>query len=418
MHRQGWQTATLAMATVVGAPIGGFLAGGPGWRWIFIVNLPISLFALALGTRSLPGLHHEGERHSRRFDLLGATFVAAAGASIVVLASSRSLARSPLWAAVLAGVALAPAIGLTRTERRAASPLIPRHLASDPGLARSAVVTFFSGIALFGSFTFVPLILVAGTGQHPTTTGLLLLPMAIGQLAATSSFATLANRGPAITSWGRLGLGLGAIGLGAIAALPALDTGAPRTVLIVGGLALAGAALGLSLQAYTLIGQARAPSAAVRLPHDYAIWSGRCSRRGPSLPSACASSLGTLTPFRSPIGKRNGATPRGVQRAALLPARIGADRVAELDSAPSIRPNASCAAPTSRSGVCGSALSATTPTAWLRPPGSRTAASTSACEREATTTLARQRPARRRTPGRVPCFPRWRRTPVRPGRGP
>lgn len=168
MHRQGWQTATLAMATVVGAPIGGFLAGGPGWRWIFIVNLPISLFALALGARSLPGLHHEGERHSRRFDLLGATFVAAAGASIVVLASSRSLARSPLWAAVLAGVALAAAIGLTRTERRAASPLIPRHLASDPGLARSAVVTFFSGIALFGSFTFVPLILVApASTQQP-----------------------------------------------------------------------------------------------------------------------------------------------------------------------------------------------------------------------------------------------------------
>jgi hypothetical protein len=117
-------------------------------------------------------------------------------------------------------------------------------------MARTVAVTALSGIALFGSFTYVPLAI----GADPARTGLLLLPMSIGQLVVTSGFAALARRAPRIAAWGRLGLVLGVIGMLGVAAIPLL--GLPVGLV---GLACGGAALGLSMQAYTLIGQASVP---------------------------------------------------------------------------------------------------------------------------------------------------------------
>jgi predicted MFS family arabinose efflux permease len=135
--------------------------------------------------------------------------------------------------------------GFVRAERRAENPLVPPRVLADPGLGRSVLVTLCSGVALFGSFTFVPLAITEGTGTHPAATGLLLLPMSVGQVVVTSGFAVLARRWPAITAWGRLGIGLGVAGMAIMAAVPAIAPGAGRTALATAGLALAGAALGL-----------------------------------------------------------------------------------------------------------------------------------------------------------------------------
>ncbi|NBH10691.1 MFS transporter, partial [Amycolatopsis sp. SID8362] len=54
LRRQGWQTAVFAAATLGGPPLGGLLAAGPGWRSIFLVNLPLCVPALLLGWRGLP----------------------------------------------------------------------------------------------------------------------------------------------------------------------------------------------------------------------------------------------------------------------------------------------------------------------------------------------------------------------------
>lgn len=261
--RQGWLTAMFAVSSVGGAPIGGFLAAGPGWRWIFLLNLPISGLALVLGAQSVPGRGPGSQGRDQRFDIHGAALIALAGSAVVLLGSSHTLARSPIWAPLLTALAGVAAVGFVRVERRASAPLVPPRVFADPGLARSVLATLGTGVALFGSFTFVPLAIASGTGVHPAATGLLLLPLSIGQVAVTSAFAALARRWPSLTSWGRLGLALGVLGLGATAAIPLLDPGAVRTVVIIIGLSLSGAALGLSMQAYTLLGQTRAPTEAV-----------------------------------------------------------------------------------------------------------------------------------------------------------
>ncbi|MFI6511703.1 MFS transporter [Streptosporangium sp. NPDC050855] len=260
IRRQGYLIGVMALSSLAGPPLGGLLAAGPGWRWIFTINLPLCAVAALLALRGLPG--RPPERARTPFDLAGALLVAAVGGGTVALGASESLARSPLGAgagAVVAAVAVC-AVLFVRTERRAAEPLIPPSLFADRGLARSIVATGLAGVALFGTFAFVPMAVQEGTGADGGRTGLLLLALTGGQLAATSAFSVLARRRPAVTGWGRLALVMGVAGTAALALLPALHQ-APRPLSVaiaVLGMALAGGALGLSMQAYTLIAQGRA----------------------------------------------------------------------------------------------------------------------------------------------------------------
>jgi hypothetical protein len=107
-----------------------------------------------------------------------------------------------------------------------------------------------SGVALFGSFTFVPLAITEGTRTHPAATGLL-LPMSVG---AGRGHQRICHAGPPLACHYRVGAaghrpGSGRDGHhgGGACHRP----GAGRTALATAGLALAGAALGLSMQAYT-----------------------------------------------------------------------------------------------------------------------------------------------------------------------
>ncbi|MEV4393495.1 MFS transporter [Nonomuraea sp. NPDC049607] len=258
VRRQGHLTGVFALSSLAGPPLGGLLAAGPGWRWIFLVNLPLCAAAAALSQRGLPGRPQDRNRSS--FDTRGAALITVIGGSVVTLGSMQSLARNP-WgtAAVLAAVAVC-ALLFAKTERRAAEPLIPPALFGDRAVARSIASTGLAGIALFGTFAFIPLAIKEGTGAGSGETGLLLLALTTGQLAATTMFSILARRYPALWRWGRIALVLGIAGMAALAVLPALHD-APRLVsipLAIAGMALAGSALGLSMQAYTLIAQGRA----------------------------------------------------------------------------------------------------------------------------------------------------------------
>ncbi len=259
IRRQIWLTGVTAVSALAGPPVGGFLAAGPGWRWIFLVNPPLCVIALVLAAKGLPRRHQTGALAA--FDTLGAILIAVVGGGIVALGSSHALATSPLWAPLIVVGVLAAIVAFVHTERRARSPLIPLSLFTVPTLARSITVTGLTGIALFGTFTFIPLAIQAGTGADGGQIGTLLLALTLGQLAVTTTFAVLARRHPQLTAWGRLGLFMGIAGLLLIAAVPVLPahTDPLATVLAIIGMALAGAALGLSMQAYTLLAQGAAP---------------------------------------------------------------------------------------------------------------------------------------------------------------
>jgi MFS family permease len=261
VRRQIWLTAVTAVSALAGPPVGGFVSAAWGWPAIFLINVPVCLVAVVIGTRGLPA--GNGASSWRDFDVLGTVLVAVVASSVVLLGSFHQLANSVVWAPILVVLAAAGAGCFAACECRAANPLIPPGLFASRGLARSIVVTGLSGVALFGTFTFIPFAVIAGTGHDATTVSGMLVALTGGQLAVTATFSIVARRYPRMVPWGRLGLAMGVVGLGLLAVVPVLSGATPAvtTTIALLGLALSGAALGLSMQAYTLLGITSAPPA-------------------------------------------------------------------------------------------------------------------------------------------------------------
>lgn len=251
LTRQGWLTAVSAVSLLGGPLVGGLLADGPGWQWIFVLNLPVGALACALGWIGLPNVRHGG---GGALDWPGSALIALGGGGLVVLGSSP--AADPVWTVVLAGVACACAVALVPVERRAAAPLLAPAVFADPGLRRSILAMVGVGLGIYGTMGFVPLLVADVTGQGGAGIGAFLVVMNVGSLAVGVSFAVLARRWSRMVPWGRLGLLLGAAGLALLAAAPALGPAA-----LVAGLACYGIAFSLVTSAFTVLAQTRATPA-------------------------------------------------------------------------------------------------------------------------------------------------------------
>src|SRR3954447_12752251 len=169
---QGYIAATFAVATIVGPLLGGALVQGPGWRWVFYVNLPLGVAALAGLRFRLPSVPAGAAEHP--LDLLGAALLAAA-TSTLMLACVQNAAR-----VVLIAVTVALAMALAVQERRAADPIVPLEMLRTRTVALLSTPLFLATAALFAVTVFVPLFLQTSTGATPTEAGLLLVPAMLG----------------------------------------------------------------------------------------------------------------------------------------------------------------------------------------------------------------------------------------------
>jgi EmrB/QacA subfamily drug resistance transporter len=206
---QGYIAATFAVATIVGPLLGGALVEGASWRWVFFVNLPVGLAALAGLRLRLPAAPVDRPEHP--VDGIGAALLAGA-TSTLMLACIQGDGRFALIAATLALSA-----ALVARERRAADPIVPLRLLRTRTVALVSVALFFALASLFAVTVFVPLFLQTTTGATPTEAGLLLVPAMLGITVST----TLAGRSIARTGrWKRFpvaGLALMTVALGALA---------------------------------------------------------------------------------------------------------------------------------------------------------------------------------------------------------
>jgi MFS family permease len=255
VRRQIWMTAVFGISSLAGPPAGAFMATAWGWRSIFYVNLPICVIALLVGVWGLP--KEKGQGSLKRFDYPGALAIVVAGSALVGIGSSTTIARNPAYAVPLLVVAALAVIFLVWWERRVSEPLIPPGLFRIETLRQTLTTTLVIGITLFGTFTFVPLALISGARIGTETVGTMLLALTIGQLVIITFFSVLVRRNRNLAMWTMLALVMGIVGLALLTILPLLSHSAAIAVAVI-GLALAGAALGLSLQVLTLIGQASA----------------------------------------------------------------------------------------------------------------------------------------------------------------
>jgi EmrB/QacA subfamily drug resistance transporter len=193
-RHQGYIVTTFAAATIAGPLIGGLIVDGIGWRWVFYVNLPLGLAALA-------GLHSRlpapaAERPAHGLDLAGAALLAGATCALLLACvwggerygwGSATILGLLATAALLAGV-------LVLRERRAADPIVPLDLLRSRTVAVAGAAMFLATATLFSINVFVPLFLQVTTGATPTEAGLLLVPMMVGTTLSTNVAGRLIER--------------------------------------------------------------------------------------------------------------------------------------------------------------------------------------------------------------------------------
>ncbi len=186
---QGVFAAVFSISSVLGPLAGGWLSENANWHWIFFINIPLGLMALVGFAASFKP---RGIRTSHRIDWWGAVTLTLSLGALTLLTSlgGRSFAWESATALALAALTIISTLAFVMIESRAAEPILPLWLFKMNVFWVTSVIGFIAGAAMFGAITFVPLYLQIAKGASPTTSGLLLIPMTLGILIAS----TLAGR--------------------------------------------------------------------------------------------------------------------------------------------------------------------------------------------------------------------------------
>jgi EmrB/QacA subfamily drug resistance transporter len=190
---QGVFGGVFGVSTVIGPLLGGFIVEHFGWHWIFLVNLPVGVAAMAVIAVALPA---RAERISRRIDYAGFVLLTAALSTIVLYTSLGGNTFAWTDPFMLCLLAAAPVLlGLFAwVESRAPEPVLPLGLFRNNTFLVTNAVGFIVGLAMFGSITFLPLYLQIAKGVSPTESGLQLLPMMVGLIGASTLSGTIMSR--------------------------------------------------------------------------------------------------------------------------------------------------------------------------------------------------------------------------------
>ena len=185
----GYFMATFGSSSVLGPVIGGLLAGTgsilgiAGWRWVFLVNVPIGIVALAVVFRTLH-VHHE--KREAKVDWLGALML------VVCLVPWLTVAEQGQdwgWGSGRAIVCLViGAIGLAAfiavEAKLQVNALIPLRLFKIKAASVTIVASIIVGMGMFGAMMLLPLYMQIVHGATPTESGFLMLPMVVGLMTA------------------------------------------------------------------------------------------------------------------------------------------------------------------------------------------------------------------------------------------
>ena len=169
------------VGAAVGVLVGGALTGGPGWRWVFLINLPIGLVLVA----ALSGwLRQPAVRGTARLDLMGSVLVTVAAAATVfwlVAVGAYGWGDPRCWAVLLGSVA---AIGAFVTvERRSADPLLRLELLADRRVSAGALLMIVATGLLVGGFFLGSFTLQVAHRLSALAVGAAFLPMAVATVA-------------------------------------------------------------------------------------------------------------------------------------------------------------------------------------------------------------------------------------------
>lgn len=173
----GAWTGLTAVATATGPVVGGWLVQAVGWRWVFLVSLPIGLAVVLMARRHVP--ESRNPLACLRLDVPGAfLLVVALGALAYGLSAwAQSRPSDPGVGGPLVVGAVLLVLFLLR-ERRATSPLLPLQVFAERPFVGSNLVTFVVYAPMAATFFLLPVVLQLGAGFSPLAAGTAMLPVA------------------------------------------------------------------------------------------------------------------------------------------------------------------------------------------------------------------------------------------------
>ena len=201
--------ATHGMAFVLGPPLASLLTSTLGWRWLFLVNIPVAIVVLVWGSRSLP--KQRSHTAPGQIDIPGMTLTVLFLLCLVLgisrlLDSAYGLLLWP-WFLLASGVLLA---ALVAVEQRQAQPMIPLRLFANRQLACVYVLTLGVGFSM-GGIVFLTTLATLAYGVSVEHAGLALLPLVlcsmVGSMAAGRLLSRLGARRLVLWGFGLLTLG-------------------------------------------------------------------------------------------------------------------------------------------------------------------------------------------------------------------
>ena len=191
---QGYISSVWGLASLMGPWAGGLLTDHVSWRWVFYINLPFGVVAMAL----IAGALTAAARPARRpvVDAAGVgLFTAGVSALLIGIVEA---GRVGSWAGgdvvgllVLGALML---VAFVAVEQRAAEPIVPLRLFKNRMVLAAVITRFLAGMAMFGALSFVPLFLQSVTGASATKAGLVLTPFVLGWVVMSVFSARLVLR--------------------------------------------------------------------------------------------------------------------------------------------------------------------------------------------------------------------------------
>jgi EmrB/QacA subfamily drug resistance transporter len=187
----GYAVVPVLVAPILGPVIAGAILKNASWPWLFYVNLPVGVLAIALAARLLPADARSADR--RRFDVTGFLLISPGLVALLYGLEQAARGRAFGLAAVATGSALL--IGFILHARRArSSALIDLGLFRSRLFATAAVTQFLSNGMLYANQFLVPLYLITGAGLSPERVGWLLAPAGVAMIFVYPTMGFITDR--------------------------------------------------------------------------------------------------------------------------------------------------------------------------------------------------------------------------------
>ncbi|MGW5225034.1 MDR family MFS transporter [Nocardia niigatensis] len=188
---QGYFLAVFGTSSVVGPVVGGILSGTneilgvTGWRWVFLVNVPVGIIALAVVTRVLKLPKRPVTKVP--IDWMGISALIVGLVPLLVVAE-----QGREWGWTSSHALLCYALGaigvlsfITVEAKQGDAALIPLRMFKNSTFALGVVISVVVGAAMFGGITLLPQYLQVVQGASPTKAGLLMLPLVAGMMTGS-----------------------------------------------------------------------------------------------------------------------------------------------------------------------------------------------------------------------------------------